>query len=772
MFCDIINIMKQYILTSVTTILLLFFNGTVSFASNPSDPEEEEGKAPKVGLVLSGGGAKGAAHIGVVKYLEEIGMPIDYITGTSMGSIIGGLYAMGYSAQEMDNLISGQNWSMIMSNKAHREDVSYDYKRDMETFLFTIPFSLFRNVEKGEHEDNITKTLNSALPIGIIRGQNVFNLLNGLSVGYQDSVNFDDLPIPYACVALDLLECKEVVFRSGYMPLAIRSSMAIPGVFSPVEMDGMLLVDGGVINNYPVDVAKDMGADIIIGSTVQSEIIKHEGEITSLWDIVNQLISYMGIDRFDNNLTLTDIHIQPDIEQFSTMSFDQASIAQLIENGYNAAYAKKDELLALKAKLDELGGVKKYSEAPKAKNIAADSIMISSIELIGIEERFGYNILDKTEVHSNDRVDGKDIEKAVSLLYGTGAFSEVTYLLKGDKEPYQLTISATPGAPHKLGVGFRFDSEETAAILLNVGLNSQRLGGHKLNLTGRLSYNSWFTGEYSYGFKKLPQFNLSYTFKSTDMNLYNYGKVAANLLYYYNAVEASLSGMNFKKFDVRLGPRYENFSFRHVLSDSEIEQDNTMNNFLSLFGKMSFDSRDNQNFPTKGNRVNLEANYYFANLLKEERRDFAAIQVEYTGVYRLSPTTVISPSIFARTVLLKENEKTPAAFINVMGGSEFGRYMNQQIPFIGINYAQGFENHLAVGRVDLRQQIVDNHYLSLIGNIAFDSSTFGDFFNGKVLWGAGVKYAYNSIIGPLSLNLHWSNVSKSLGAYINIGYYF
>ena len=753
-------------------LLAFVLSGSVFSETIQVDVGEQKGrKVPKVGLVLSGGGAKGAAHIGVLKYLDEIGMPIDYVTGTSMGSIIGGLYAMGYSPQELDELISNQDWSIIMSNKPQRKDVSYDYKRDMETFLITIPFNVFRSVEVGNEDSDVSRNISAALPTGIIRGQNVFNLLNGLSVGYQDSISFDNLPIPFACVALNLLEGKEVVFRNGNLPLSMRSSMAIPGVFAPVEFDGMMLVDGGVVNNYPVDIAKEMGADIIIGVTLQSDIVKHESEISSMADILNQLVSYMGHDRYHTNLSMTDIHISPDIMGFSTMSFDKASIAQLIENGYNAAKENEDKLLELKKMLDKSGAIKQYSGAPKAVNIATDSIRIDSIELIGIEERFGYNILNKTGILIAEIVSGRDIEDAISLLYATNAFSSVTYSLTGDKEPYHLTITCLPGPPHKLGIGFRFDSEETAAILFNIGFNAQRLGGHKLNLTGRLSYNSWFRGDYSYGFNRLPQFNLSYMFKTTEMNFYNFGEVSTNLLYYYNMAEASISGMNLKKFDVRLGPRFENFSFRHMLSVTEIEQDNSQNNFLSLFGKMSFDTRDNQNFPTRGNRINIEGNYYFASLLSDHH-DFVTAQFEYTGVFPIANSTMISPGIYVRTILLNDNDKTPAAYINVLGGSDFGRYMPQQIPFIGFNYAQGFDNHLAVGRIDIRQKLWKNHYIYGIVNVAMDSNTLGDFFDSKMLWGAGLKYAYNSAIGPLSLNIHWSNVTQGVGAYLNVGYYF
>ena len=219
-----------------------------------------------MGVVLGGGGAKGASHIGALKYIEEMGIPIDYVAGTSMGSIIGGLYAMGYSPDELTRLISNMNWSEYIGNKIDRSSMSQETRERNSTTLVNVSFNLNTLFDN----DPNTKFINS-LPSAYVNNSSLINLFNDLCIGYQEDMDFNDLPIPFACVATNIVTGEEVVFRNGNVPTAMRASMAIPGVFSPVSIGDMVLVDGGLVNNFPADVLKEMGADIIIGVEVTSE---------------------------------------------------------------------------------------------------------------------------------------------------------------------------------------------------------------------------------------------------------------------------------------------------------------------------------------------------------------------------------------------------------------------------------------------------------------------------------------------------------------------
>ena len=250
---------------------------------------------PTVALVLSGGGAKGAAHVGVLRYLESIDMPIDMVLGTSMGGLVGGLYALGYGVEELDSLIRNMDWSYALSDRVPREYISYAETKYREKYLLSFPFFYRRQdymerkademrfADTKRHEafsigadaptgasDLIKDNLLGSLPSGYIYGQNVSNIFSSLSVGYQDSLCFNDLPVPFACVSTDLVSGTAKIWHNGKINVALRSTMSIPGVFAPVKMDGMVLVDGGMRDNYPTGLAREMGADIVIGVDLSS----------------------------------------------------------------------------------------------------------------------------------------------------------------------------------------------------------------------------------------------------------------------------------------------------------------------------------------------------------------------------------------------------------------------------------------------------------------------------------------------------------------------
>ena len=253
--------MKRIVIFLVVSLLVVYANAQSKKNSSISQPNR-----PKVGVVLGGGGAKGASHIGVLKYIEEMGIPVDYVAGTSMGSIIGGLYALGYTPDELTKLIASMNWSEYIGNKIDRSSMSLETRKRSSTTQLSIPFS---------HESLFDKDPNTSLinnlPSAYVNNSSLVNLFNDLCIGYQEEMDFNDLPIPFACIATDIATGEEVVMRSGSMPTAMRASMAIPGVFSPVTIGDKVLVDGGLVNNFPADVLKEMGADIIIGVEVTNE---------------------------------------------------------------------------------------------------------------------------------------------------------------------------------------------------------------------------------------------------------------------------------------------------------------------------------------------------------------------------------------------------------------------------------------------------------------------------------------------------------------------
>ena len=318
--------LKGYMAAAWVSLLVLVSSATHAQEATPAQSR------PKVGLVLSGGGAKGAAHIGVLKYIEQAGIPIDYIAGTSMGSIVGGMYALGYSSDEILDIISSVDWDRLISNNVDRREISYESKSEDYSQAITIPFSFGNNTKELQ-----TRSFKNSLPTGIVSGDNLINLFNSLSVGYSDPIDFNELPIPFICIATNMMNGEAEVFNKGVVSKALRASMAIPILFDPITIDHTLYVDGGLVNNFPAEQCRAMGADYVIGVSMSPGLENETEKLSSIFSQMKQLKEIITDKEFENYHTLCDIFISPDLKGVGMLSFDAESVATITQSGYQAA---------------------------------------------------------------------------------------------------------------------------------------------------------------------------------------------------------------------------------------------------------------------------------------------------------------------------------------------------------------------------------------------------------------------------------------------------
>ena len=742
---------------------------------------------PKVGVVLSGGGAKGAAHIGVLKYLEEIGMPVDYVVGTSMGSIIGGLYAMGYSPDELAQLIANMNWSQYVGNSIDRSAMSEEVRKRSSTMAVNIPFSFNGILNKKEADNTV-----SFLPSAYVNNTSLINLFNDLCVGYQKDMDFNDLPIPFACVATDIKTGKEVDIRHGSVPLAMRASMAIPGVFSPVNMDGHLLVDGGLVNNFPADVLREMGANIIIGVDVSDRDTIHDGEILSLPEVLNGLVDNAVNSKRDDNQAICDIYLAPDITGYGTMSFTHEAIDTLVQRGYQKAKEFKEPLLKIKQHLESKssGPITKQLRASKARNLADAPVYVSSIVLNQTNQKRSVWLLKKGQLKVNEFLSEKDINHAIDIYRGTGAFDDITYnLTENDidtiegtaQETYTLSMNFKPTHPHVFGLGIRYDTEEGAALLLNLGINEKMLSGFKLSLTGKLSYNPKFNITGTYSNLNLGNFSLAYDYRSEHYKAMIFDKSNINLQYSQHKFSAYASPFRLINFSNTIGISYTATSFDRItpfdFSNDTINQtlissvNFQNNNLLSPFIRISYDNRDLNYYAKHGIYTTFKCLFHFdmkgkASTVPELYYSFLGYLTPYNGRF------TIIPQVYARCIF---NSPTMANLWNIVGGEVASRHFDQQFPFIGI-YHTDFVNDLAtVLRCDLRYRLFEKHYITATYNFLYGRNLFGkshSITEDNIYSGVGLQYAYNSFIGPISLTAQWSDYTKQFSAYFSIGYLF
>ncbi len=746
---------------------------------------------PTVALVLSGGGAKGAAHIGVIEHIESLGIPVDMVLGTSMGGLIGGLYALGYSTEEMDSLVRNMDWGWVFSDRLSREYISYTDMKYKEKYLLSIPFyyekDYYRMKLADDHRfDDVMRTevlhigadneggsdflknnFLGSLPSGYIYGQNVNNLISSLTIGYQDSIDFKQLPKPFVCIAADMVSGKAKIWHSGKLNDAMRSTMSIPGVFAPVRTQGMVLVDGGLRDNYPTTLARDMGADIIIGVDL-SQKQRTYMQVNNIGDIIGQGIDMLGRDAFERNVNVPDVKIKPSLPEFNMMSFNPAAIDTIIVRGREAAMAQDSLLRDVAARTSG-----KYVSAQKKKayDFHSDSLVIAEIEVKGVLPREQALLMDRLNIKFGQRIRRADLDHIIAQIYGTQAYDVVTYELLGESEPFKLVINCKKGPIHQFGLGVRADTEEIVSVLINLGINAHKMYGNTFDFIGKASANPYLQLKWSYDMPKVPTLNAVASVRWTDMDMLDFGTNLLSLSFLHARQEFYMSNIKWKWFDIKAGIRNDVFDIRNVKSEQIIgdyDFGQLSNDFVSLFMDARSETFDDGYFPTKGITAGLCYSWTFAGIPRKIH-NFHTITADYKMVIPAGDVFAMLPYLNARFLL---GQDIPVAYFNAIGGSLAGRYVDQQIPFMGVTNLVATKNILTLFGLDMRFRLARNHYLTGVVNYVRDCSTFKDYGKGLGYFGAGLEYAFDTIFGPIKGNIHWSNITKKVGIYLSAGYNF
>ena len=412
---------------------------------------------PKIGLVLSGGAARGLAHVGVLKALEEQGIHVDAIAGTSMGAVIGGLYASGYKIDELEKLAMEIDWQQALSDEPAREDVPFRRKQDDRDFLVRQKLSFRDDGSLG-------------LPLGVIQGQNLSLLLESLLAHSSDVRDFDKLPIPFRAVATDIVNGEKVVFRKGHLPQVIRASMSIPAVFAPVEINGQLLVDGGMVDNIPVDVAREMGVDLVIVVDIGTPL-RGRKQLNTVFDIMNQSITLMT--RSNSEIQLASLHpddilIQPALASFGVTDFGRSP--EIIDAGYRATQHLASRLARFQqphdADLDAARTPEERTPVITAIKIENDSKVGDSVIRYYIRQPIG------------QRLDLLRLQRDMGTLYGLDYFEQVQYRVvhKGAERTLVINARGKRSGTDYLRLGLNLSDDMRGDSAFNIGA-SYRVNG-------------------------------------------------------------------------------------------------------------------------------------------------------------------------------------------------------------------------------------------------------------------------------------------------------
>jgi NTE family protein len=695
-----------------------------------------------VGLVLSGGGAAGLAHIGVIKVLEEVGIPIDYVAGTSMGSLVGGLFAMGYTAAEMENIVKGMDWEALLADEIPRNDMTFEYKEQLEKYFYDFPLN------RGRLQ----------LPTGLIAGSNITNLLAGLTLPAYKIRNFSELPRPFVCIGADVVTGQEVVLKSGYLHDALRASMAIPTVFTPVEVNGTLLIDGGFINNFPADRIKEMGAEIVIGVDVQRELYK-KTDLNSVITILKQISSLTREDINARNRLLCDILIRPRTPGASTLTFGLAD--SIIRTGERCA---REQWLTLKKLSDKLKKYNRAGEKPVALLPTVDSVYVREIAFTGLNRVNSDFLQSKMNLPFPAWVNSGDIYRAMQRASGTNEFSRITYQIDPVAEGVRLTVRAEEKEKSLVHVGLHYDNLFNASLLARADFSNLLRQGDQLGVDINLGENPDIRASYFFLFNKKRQFGLVGEFCRLKAYEYADNRKISSQIFRDGMLDFVIRSSWHNQYSATLGLQGEIAWISPNIGDWHIQTYNSK--MLNLYVQLKKDNFNRMPYPTRGEKAEIlikEVN----NLTGDGNLPALIVDFRYRRAFQLSPRFSLQPSLFATMAL---GDSIPYPYRSYIGG--LGYYHKSVIPFAGMDYMERASNHALILRADLQFQIRTNHYLTLKVNAGKSFNEFGQFTGSSAnLAGLGLTYGYSSPVGPVEITLMSSTTSKKPMLFINLGYW-
>ena len=747
-------------------------------------------KRPTVGLVLSGGGAKGAAEVGALKYIEELGIPVDFVCGTSIGGLLGGFYAMGYRAADLEELFRTQDWNFMLSDQVRPEFVPYGTKMNRATYLISFPFHNPKSKEevkvgfamrdegerdlgRGSGERRGMARLMSSLPSGYAYGFNVNNLLSSMSVGYQDSIAFAALPTPYVCVAGDMVSSRAKNWGSGSITAAMRSTMSIPGLFDPVRTGGMVLVDGGVRNNFPTDIAKAVGADYLIGIEL-SDASPDYTDINNIGDILGQFITMLGTDSFAKNVGKSDVFIKPALDGYNMLSFSPEAVDTMLHRGYDAAVAQRDALLALR----ERTGVAKTEPSARVTDISKTPVRLSAIEYEGLTDAEARRVSRLISLDVTLPLDKATIDEAMSRLQSTGAFETVTYSLYGEQEPYRLVFHCSPAPVHDFGLGLRADTEEGASLLLGIGLGTRRLSGSKVDFRIRLGQNLKAAAHYALDLGNLPTLNFTASVARYRGHLgAPEERLSYDVAYLTHREDFFISGVDWTRLDFRAGITNKaywmspNTLFSRILQEQGIS---LSSNYIGTYLQGNLYTLDDYYFPTRGISLGMRGSYDFVSPGMPDFTPVLVGSVDFRAAIPLGRDWTLLPDVRLRAITHFGEEVVDGLIhTNFVGGALAARYTDDQVPFFGFNNVMALGDYLLDTVVALRWRPAGNFYLSALGGLIIHDNSLGGLISNPLpdIWALGAEAAYDTFVGPIRLNLHWSGI-QGWGAHLSLGFDF
>ena len=685
---------------------------------------------PRIGLALSGGGARGLAHVGVLRALERMGVSVDAISGTSMGSLVGGLYAAGYSATDLEDIAREIEWSALFIDVPARGPMEpFDQVRGNPTLL-SLP------MRRGR----------IGLPSGVIAGQHVSALFAHLTWPVQTVRDFRQLPIPFSAVATDIATGEAVVLDTGSLAGAMRASMSLPSVFAPSRLHGRVLLDGGLARSLPAQDVRALGAELVICSDVSEPLLEAD-RLRTMLDVLNQAVGYHGNESTIEERKRCDVYIRPELDQLDGYSFERA--AEWIARGDSATEA-------VAAKLRELviltgGPVRRPPGiAPSARSIPVPLAGVRVEAATPAAREFARRMLD---LSATSRVDPDALSAAARQVYESGLFQTVTFEIAKDGQGTVAVISAEGDNADRVGFGFRYDDRFNASLLFDAtmrhllgfgstGRVSIRLGEQMrvgLDIArGRTLSSRWVLGT-SASWLGSPIDFFEGRRRTAEATL----RVASANVTVGAATRGGGVGIQVKGEDARAAAS---------IAGADSGQHRTFGSAAAL---MWWDNLDRPAFATRGTA--WRARYERA---VGGGSPFARWFVISNAVVPLTSRLAIGARVAAGSA--SRDSTIPLHYRFFVGSLTPSSVLAEsQIPFAGLRLQERNGYAVAVAGATLQWEPVSNVFLTGRVDVGDTGRTLGDAIESRVL-GAGLSIGSRTIVGPVELRLHGRSPSTAL----------
>ncbi|MDB4605123.1 patatin-like phospholipase family protein [Flavobacteriaceae bacterium] len=724
----------------------------------------------KVGLVLSGGGAKGLAHIGALKVIEDSGVQIDYIAGTSMGAIVGALYASGYRANELDSIFRQINFNSLIQDDFSRSSKTFYEKEDAERYAISLPFDGYK----------------ISFPQAISGGQKVYNELVSLLYHVKDVRDFNQLPIPFFCMATDIENGTAIRLDNGYLPEAIMASGTFPSLFEPMELDGKLLIDGGVLNNYPIAELKSLGANFIVGVDVQHDL-SSRASLGSATDILLQINNFRTAEAMKSKSNDTDIYIRPNMAPYSVIDFDRG--VEIVAEGARAAFLKEKALIELSKKQLKR---KLKDQTPLWNTYRKDTLNITYIEVNGMVNYSDDYVKGKLRFKEGDQIKFEDLKRGINNLAATNNFNTIRYKLIEKTTGLGLILNLKE-SDNKTNIRFgaHYDKLYKSAALVNITQKNFLRKDDVLSLDFifgdylryQIDYYVDKGFNWSFGLRSnLNDFNFDIPYKVFEKNFRlpddpNLNTVNMDFTDFTN--QFYLQTVYKNAFSISLGLEHKWIKYS---SDTFLQESTQTNNssvltlekshYASVYGQLRFDTLDDFFFPSKGFYLETDFQTYF-------------LSSDFNGTF--NPFSIFRSKAIAALNFTKNWSFVLAPEVGIKSGSSGTKSLdfalgglgapqtNNFIPFLGYDFIAIPGDSFLKMKATLDFEITPKNHFIVAANIAKVTDDIlrpGSFKRAPSYFGYGLGYGFESIIGPMQMMYTKSPLNGNGSVFFSLGFPF